>query len=107
MACKAFQRGMSKQKSGRDDSRIQFVHHDTSSSFQQAIEKKCTICERLFAALEREDITNLANTPVVKTSVAGPTTYERAPIGSDNHSAVINFRCRDLIARFVLESLSG
>ncbi|KAH3906291.1 hypothetical protein HBH56_206310 [Parastagonospora nodorum] len=82
---------------------MRYVHHDTSVSFQQAIEIKCAICVRLIAALEHGDAANLASAPAVKSFVAGPTTYEKAPIGSDDNSAVIHFRCRDLFARLVLE----
>jgi hypothetical protein len=106
-SCETFRRGTSKQTSGEDYNRMRYVHHDTSVSFQQAIEMNCAICVRLSAALEHGDAANLASMPAFKSFVAGPTTYEKAPIGSDDNSAVIHFRCRDLFARLVLELWSG
>jgi hypothetical protein len=91
----------------REDTRHQFIHHGSSASFRLAIELQCSICMRLCASFEHEHVASMVDAPAVDMSIVGPTTYERAPIGSDAHSAVIVFKCGTYLAPLVLELWSG
>ena len=99
--CKAFQRG-SRRRVNEGHDPLRYAHHDTLGSFHQALEIGCIICARLQASLVLEDTTSEPPMPDEEASIIGPTTYERASVGSGVHDLIVIFRCKDHIARLVL-----
>jgi hypothetical protein len=76
-ACLAFLQGSWREVKNDESTVKVYMHHETAESFQLALDLKCVICLRLWAAFRRGDAPFLTDKKVTEEVLdMGPTTYD-------------------------------